>query len=428
MLTEVDRGKGLADELLDRLLRRSGLSQVDRALATELVYGTLRWRGTIDAMLERAMGGPPQGLSPRLRNLLRMGAYQVLFLRIPHYAAVHETVELSKRLPGATSLANALLRRICREGWGLLPEGRDELERLSLRWSHPRWMVEAMARLVGTEEVERLLEANNLPPPLTVRVNTLRTSRDELLRELQGLGLEAVPTRWSPDGIELRGTSDPRQLPPYREGRLWVQDEASQLAAHLLGARPGERVLDLCAAPGGKCGHLAQLMGDRGRIVAVDVSPRRVRLLRAGMRRLGVRTVEARCLDASRPLGLGAFDRVLADVPCSGLGALRRHPELKWRRRPEDIPRFVSLQRALLLQATRALAPGGTLLYATCTLLPEENEGVVDYLLGQCPGLRLDDLSEHFPHWRPLFEGGMLRLYPHRHGTDGFFAARLTKA
>jgi len=427
VLTEVDRGPYPADELLDRRLRRSGLARGDRSLATELVYGTLRWRETIDAVLEQALGKPPQRLSPRLCNLLRLGAYQVLFLRIPHYAAVHETVELAKGMPGVSPLVNALLRRICREGWDLLPEGRDSLERLSIRWSHPRWMVETFSRLLGWEEVEDLLRANNLPPPLTIRTNTLRTTRPQLLQELQQLGLEAIPTPWSPEGIELRSASDPRELPPYREGKFWVQDEASQLVVHLLGVRPGERVLDLCAAPGGKTGHLAQLMGDRGRIVALDVSPRRVRLLRSGMRRLGVRAVEVHCLDASRPFDLGRFDRILADVPCSGLGVLRRHPELKWRRREEDLQQLISLQRSLLLQALQALTPCGTLLYVTCTLTEEENDQMVSFLLQRCPQLRLDDLAECFPQWQELFEGGVLRLYPHRHGTDGFFAARLTK-
>jgi 16S rRNA (cytosine967-C5)-methyltransferase len=429
VLVRVETTDAFADVLLGERLARSDLAGPDLALATRLVYGTLAWQGRLDHHLRTLVRTPLDRLDPPVRAALRLGLYQLLFLdRIPDYAAVDASVRLVRDLGrGAAGLVNAVLRRAAARTPDLpQPEAADDpLERLAVEWSHPRWLVERWASAFGMAEVPHLLAANNVPGPTAVRANRLRTTRESLLAELGATGVDAVAGRWADDAVVVEGAAARlRTLPAWREGRLAFQGEASQLVTALLGLRAG-RLLDVCAAPGGKACHAAAILAGAGRVVAADRRLAGARRIRAEAARLGA-TVAVAVGDARQPSFAGAFDAVLVDAPCSGLGTLRRHPELRWRRRPEDIARLAAVQREMLAGVAPLVRPGGVLVYAVCTLAREENEDVVAAFRATHPGF----VVEHAAHAARLpaelvTTDGFLQTVPHRHGLDGFFAARL---
>lgn len=423
-LLAIDRGAP-AKEALDAALASSRLNRLDRALCTELVYGVTRRRLTLDYELSLLLTPPGAKLSPRIRNLLRLGLYQLRYLsRVPPYAAVSESVALARRGggEGAARLVNAVLRRALREPPPPPPS-------LAVATSHPEWLVERWVRRLGEEEARALLEANNATPPLVVRVNRLRTSPPVLMEALAKEGVQARPGRWCPDSLILEDGPPVAELRAFRAGMFTVQDESSMLAVMALDPRPGQMVLDIAAAPGGKASYCAERMGDRGHVVANDVDRERARLIEATARRLGLRSLAISVADARQLPAMfgGRCDRVLADVPCSGLGVLARRPDLRWRKGPEDLQRLPAFQLELVQAAARCLRPGGALVYSTCSTEPEENEGVVEALLRSEPGLRLDDLGPYLPPSLGASGSGMLQLWPHRHGTDGFFLARIVR-
>ena len=436
ILLKVETRKAYADILLDHSLKTAILSARDRALLTQLVYGTLRWRGKLDWSLSRLLRRPLADMDGYLRNLLRLTLYQTLFLdKVPDYAAVHEGVELAKRYGGtrAGGLVNAVARRLLREKEHLAnpdPEA-DVVLRLSVSWSHPDWLVRRWLGYFGERDTEALLQANNEEPSLVLRVNRLKGDREALIEKLRAAGLDAAPALWSPQAIYLRMASPVDQLPGFQEGLFLIQGEASQLVGFLLDPKPGERILDGCAAPGGKATHLAELMEDRGEIAATDISARGLEKLKQNVRRLALTSVRPVQADVSRQLtGVLAlpYDRILADVPCSGLGTLRSHPEAKWQREENDIERLGQLQKKILNQLSSYLKAGGTLVYATCTLTREENEQVVEDFLHRHKEFVLENAAEFLPEdARQMLCGNYLLALPHKHGTDGFFAARMRK-
>lgn len=437
VLSRVEAG-AFADLALDSVLRQAGtLDPRDRGLATELVYGILRRRGRLDFALARFCRTPLPKLETKVLDLLRLGAYQIMETeRVPERAAVHTTVELARRegLERATGFINGVLRSLARERekirWpkpSTNPKGA-----LEHGCSLPAWMAGRWIWDLGAPEALALGEAMTLQAPFTLRVNTLKNSREEYLERLREAGHEGKPTRYAPEGIILTARG-PGPLPGDAEGLYQVQDEASMLVAHLLAPQPGEAILDACAAPGGKTTHLAALAGNRGRILALDLHPQRAALVAEGARRLGCDGIETRPWDLSVPpnfLSPGSFDRILVDAPCSGLGVMRRNPEIRWRRTPEDLPPLADLQRTILANVAPLLRPGGALLYSVCTFTPEETQEVVDDFLLERPEFSRDDLrSDSPPGWSELFDdGGALRTLPHRHGAmDAFFAVRLRK-
>jgi 16S rRNA (cytosine967-C5)-methyltransferase len=437
VLDRVDRGGAYADLALHAALRTEDIHTGDRALATELVYGTLRWRGRLDHMLSHVVDRPLDELEPIVRSLLRLGAYQIVFLdRVPAATAVDQTVR-SARAAGverAAGLANAVLRRLAREHASIrFPALEDDpVGHLTHALSLPEWLAAQWIEELGPAEAAALANALNEVPPLTARVNILRTSRDELLEELRPRfpGVRRAPL--APHGLLLDHSGAPGADPAFREGRFTVQDEASQLVAFALGAEPGERVLDVCAAPGTKTTALAEAVGRHGSVLALDRHARRLDLVARDARRLGLDWVSARVYDASHDLARVAparsFDRVLVDAPCSGLGTLRRNPDARWRVHQDHLQSLAATQSALLARAAAALRPGGALVYSTCTLTPGENEAVVRSFLEGGSGFRLAPREAHPAAVRPLLgEDGFLRCWPHRHGTDGFFAARLER-
>ncbi len=435
ILDRVDRHQAYADVLLNARLEEAALPQADGALLTRMVYGALRWRGRIDWVLGTLLRDPLDDLDPRLRNLLRLGAYELLFLdRVPSYATVNELVSLAKRRagPGKAGMVNAVLRRIARrerDAWSP-PAASGSTTDLAALVSHPLWLVDMWREQFGDEEGRRLMEADNHEAPLVLRANRLRISRDALVERLRSRGVEAEPGTWSPLAVRLRGSASPAALPEFREGLCQVQGEASQAVSLLAGPEPGMRVLDVCAAPGGKTTHMAELMDDRGEVVACDVSERGLAKLAENVRRLGLRGVRAEVRDATRGLAVESdtFDRVLVDAPCSGLGTLRAHPEIRWRRTLKDLPRLAALQARILDRAASRVRPGGILVYATCTLSRAENEQVVEGFLDRHGDFVVEDAAAHLPETtRSMTAGRYLLALPHRHDTDGFFAVRMRR-
>ena len=430
VLRGVDERDAYANLLLPALLHARGLEGRDAAFATELTYGTLRSLGTYDTVLAVSVDRPLASLDPPLLDVLRLGAHQVLALRVPAHAAVSASVELAREVlgEGRARLVNAVLRRVAQRGldsWlaELAPlEADDPVGRLALLHAHPRWVVEAFRDALGGDlaETARLLEADNTRPAVTLAVRPGLGGREELLAG------GAMPARWSPYGAYLAG-GDPGALPTVRDGRAGVQDEGSQLVALALAsaplAGPDRRWLDLCAGPGGKSALLAGLAGERGgRLLANELQPHRARLVASTVG--GAADVVVG--DGTRPAWHRAsFDRVMVDAPCTGLGALRRRPESRWRRSPEDVERLGPLQRALLRGALDSARSGGLVAYVTCSPHLAETRTVVADVLGERPDVTQLDARAALPEMPALGDGPDVQLWPHRHGTDAMYLALL---
>jgi 16S rRNA (cytosine967-C5)-methyltransferase len=415
VLTRVERDGAYASIALEAAMASArGIEPRDAALVGELVHGTLRRQMALDSALERAAERPIARLEIGVRTLLRMGAYQLLYLdRVPARAAVHETVELCKArgLARAAGLANAILRRLAREP--IIPLPADPVERLSVEESHPLWLVRRWVDQLGLEEASALCRTNNLPAPLALRTNLKRGSREALLELLRAARPDASieAGRFSPAAILLLGAGPPARLPGYAQGLFQVQDEAAQLVGSLLSPTLDSPTLDVCAAPGGKSCHLAELGGD---VIAIDLSLRKLVRGRSEAERLGLK-LRWLVADATQPLPVPDRSQahVLVDAPCSGLGTVRRHPELRYRRQPEDLPRLADLQLSILRRAAPAVRPGGVLVYSVCSNEPEEGLAQRDRILSELPDFSAD--SEVFLTW------------PHQQGMDGFSSFRIRR-
>jgi 16S rRNA (cytosine967-C5)-methyltransferase len=411
--------------VLDSVLDELGLEDPrEAAFATELAYGTTRRLLTLDPLLASFSARRLETLEDRVLAALRIGAYQLFFTRVPRHAAVADTIEALKSLglERAAGFVNAILRKVASHET-LPPPGGDEAQRLATEHSHPVWLVKRWLAHFGAERTQAMLAADNQPPSVVIRTNTTRLSRDELLAQLLDAGVSAKATSLSPLGITLQSSGRVEELYGYAEGLWQVQDEAAQLVTLFAQVPPGARVLDTCAAPGGKSCHLAQT----SRVVALDLHANKLPKVAAEAARLGLGdriTLEA--TDASKPLreGLGEFDAVCVDAPCSGLGTLRRHPELRYRRKEADIAGLAALQRAILESAQARVRPGGLLVYAVCTTEPSEGADQIELFLRSHPEFTSEPPRglEALPTWQ-----GHLRTLPGPEGLDGFFAARLRK-
>ncbi len=437
VLERVSSAGAYADLLLHSALGRSTLNAPDRAFATDLVYGTLRWRGTIDYYLSHFVDQDLAKLEPLVASTLQLGAYQLLRAkRVPASAAVDQSVRCIRAagMGRATGLVNAVLRRLSLEHHKIaLPSVEDDpVAHLTHALSLPRWLAERWIERCGVEGAVALARASNEVPPLAIRANRLRGDAGDLLRALRERFPDAAACRFARDGIVLGRRGNPASDPSFLAGRFTVQDEASQLVVALLDPQPGERVLDLCAAPGGKTTAIAERVGASGCVVAVDRNTRRLDLVRRAVRRLGLEGVRTAARDATRPLDEiapeGGFDRILVDAPCSGLGTLRRNPDAKWRVRPGDPARLAELQRSLVDNAAAVLRPGGALVYSACTMLPEENEAIARHFARRSRDFRPIPRAA-VPREVDAVVGsdGFLRTFPHTHDTDAFFAARFER-
>lgn len=418
----------------------------DRALCYELVLGCLRRQLWLDRLIEHyAAGRPAHRLDAPVRRALRLGLYQLRFLtRIPPSAAVNESVNLAHeaRLRSAANFINAVLRRATREpDYDPATQAASELERLSVATSHPAWLIERWMKFFGAVEAESFAHANNLMPPVAFRVNSLRANREEVFARLGAAGIEAKPSRIAPEAWRIEGAGGAsgnsgrsagsvgggaasllRAL--VSEGMIYMQDEASQLVGHLVGARAGQRVLDVCAAPGSKTTQIAALSNGAAFVVAGDLHAHRLRTLGETAARQGLENIRMVAYDAESaplPFATGAFERVLVDAPCTGTGTLRHNPEIRWRISPADIADLASRQRRILAHAAQAVSAGGRLVYSTCSVEPEENEDVVSAFLETHAAFKL--LSPVETPEQLLTKVGAARTWPQRDGTDGFFVA-----
>jgi 16S rRNA (cytosine967-C5)-methyltransferase len=422
-----------ADRAFRAQADRHELTGRERAFSMRLAYGAVQRRATLDFLIERLTDRPIKRLDPALAAALRIGLYQVAYLDgVPEHAAVNETVELAKRRrrPGH-QLVNAVMRRATREARAIVDSlGEATPAEAALRHSHPKWIAELWWHELGSEDAIALMRQNNEPPESAVRANTLRVTPAELASSLAADGARSRRDPAIPEALVLTSPYDVHGSPPFQRGALMPQSRASMLVARALDPQPGEQVLDLCAAPGAKATHIAALMRDEGRVVAIDIQAGRARTVENNSLRLGAQCVEVRTGDARESDHGGEFDRVLVDPPCSDLGTLQSRPDVRWRKRPAQVAGLAALQREILDAAAVSVRPGGRLVYSTCTVSAAENERQIEDFLGRHEAFSPVDLSGPYsqePATGPSNRGRFLRTLPHRHGTDGFFIAALER-
>ena len=424
VLEKCRRAGAWSDAVLGSVMDANGLLGRDRSFCAALCYGVLQNRMLLDHLIEGCSLLPFGKIEPKVLDLLRLSAYQILFMdRVPNAAAVDSAVQLSKRLryARASGFVNAVLRHMA-AGQLALP-AEQTAEALSLRWSHPLWLTERFISLLGQDEAARLLECDNAPVPITVQTNTLRTDTETLLSSLLAKGLSAQRHPWLPDCIQISGGSV-QALPEFQNGEFYVQDAAAKLAVTVAGPQKGQRILDVCAAPGGKTFAAAILSGG-AEIIACDLHENKLKRIAEGAKRLGLEKITLRAMDARafQPEYREQFDLVIADVPCSGLGVIRKKPDVRYKS-PDTLSGLPKIQSEILKTVSAYVKPGGTLLYSTCTVLPEENSDVCTAFLDGNADFTYEDFN--LPDGSES-QNGMLQLWPQRHGTDGFFIAKLRK-
>lgn len=406
------------------------LSSLDRRFISELVFGTTKMRRRLDYVLGLFLERKIDELTPWIRNILRMGIYQIDFLdKIPHSAAVDESVKLTKTFghKGTVALVNAVLRSYLRDRTRVEFPAWEEnrVENVALFYSFPSWMVEEWLRIFGEEETIKLCETFNRRPRLSCRINSLKIDKANLEEMLEREGVKFKRGKFVDEFYHIESKVGLARFAPLRKGLLYFQDESAGLPVLLLDPQPGELIVDLCAAPGGKSTFIAQRMKDQGQVVAVDISEGKLKTVEENCRRLGIRSVALCCADAT-DFSCDPVDRVSVDAPCSALGTLGRNSDARWRKRKEDIFRLRELQVEILLNAAKLLKEGGVLVYSTCTLMPEENEQVIERFLGERADFELADPSPYVDP-RLVAQDGMVHTLPHVHKLDGSFACRLEK-
>ncbi len=407
----------------------------EAAFAAYLTYGVLQNRALLDFCLDALVSGPFHKLEPFVRDVLRLGAFQILFMdRVPDSAAVSEAVEMVKRHRRARSagLVNAVLRRLSRERGGTRGEERfsdlpreSRAEYLALRYSHPKWLVERLLVLLGPEETEAYLREDNAPAGVVIQRNPLQCTRTQWEDYWREDKASLTPHPWLPDCWTLTGGGNLEARDAFQKGWFQVQDAGARIAAGIAAPEPGERALDVCAAPGGKSCAMAMEMENRGEIVACDIHPHKLELIRKNAERLGIGCIETKLVDGreNRAEWNGRFQSVLCDVPCSGLGIIRKKPDIRYKD-PEALRNLPKIQREILENAGRYVAPGGVLVYVTCTVLPEENEGVSGDFLENHPEFRLESFA--LPGREGVTEG-QITLWPQRDRTDGFYICKMRR-
>ena len=430
VLISVRTSEAWADASLKAHLAEDRFSSADAALATRLVYGVLQNQLLLDFWIGTYCSQRPDHLQAPLTDILRLGVYQIVFLdRIPDSAAVNESVNLAKQFgrARASGLVNAVLRKIVSHKENLpRPEDCDTVKSLSITHSHPRWLVKRLIRILGEDEADAFLEADNRAVPTTIQCNSLRNTPEELLAELTDSGVTAAPHSWVPGCFELSSTGDLTALSAFQEGRFLVQDAAARLVAYAAAPRPGMRVIDVCAAPGGKSFDTAIAMWNQGRIFSCDLYENKLKRIQEGAKRLGLTCISTTVADGRAPHAdwVESADLVLVDVPCSGLGIIRKKPDIRYKN-PNLLENLPVLQTAILENAATYVKPGGTLIYSTCTILPEENEQVTDAFLAEHTAFSRESFC--FPVPVGTVGSGQITLWPQRNDTDGFYICRMKR-
>jgi 16S rRNA (cytosine967-C5)-methyltransferase len=430
ILNRIERTDSYLDKLLDVELRSDELNDLDKRFLTELTHGVVRWKTRLDFIIEQFCKNKFAMQDPNIRNAMRVALYQILFLsKIPHAAAVNEAVEFVKKIRGqkAANLVNAVLRNIIRN-LNKLPtpdHETDPVQYLSIMYSHPSWMVKRWVDRYGLYETEQLLSANNERPTIVVRANTLKTTADELVKLFEERNIRNTRSKYLENFIKVGHLSGIYNLDLFEKGYFSVQDESSGLVVKLLDPKPGETVIDLCSAPGGKTTFIGELMKNQGKIIAVDKYEHRLNLVKQSCERLGVENVEFIPKDALE-VDVEPADKILVDAPCSGLGVIQKKPDIKWQRELSDIRNLAKTQIELLEKASKLVKNGGVIVYSTCTIEPEENIEVVKEFLSRHPEFKIDDARNYLPS--DIVNGeGCMETYPHKHDMDGGFAVRLIK-
>ena len=429
ILLAVDKNQAYSNLLLHQTIEKYKLDVKDRGLLTEITYGTLQHKLTLDYYLEPFIHGK---VDLWVRWLLRMSLYQMHYLsRIPAHAAVNEAVEIAKRRghKGIASMVNGILRSILREGVRSTNDIKDPNERLAIETSHPQWLVDRWVESYGYEETAEMLRENNIQPVQTVRVNTTKATVENVLTTLEREGVKAVRSEVMPECVHLQ-TGQAARTAAFRHGLITIQDESSMLPANVLNPQPGMKVLDMCAAPGGKTTHMAEKMKNEGSILAMDLHPKKLDLIEENTARLGLEIVQTAPVDGRKAasfLPKESFDAVLVDAPCSGLGVMRRKPDIKYTKREEDLESLQTIQLAILDNAAQVLKAGGRLVYSTCTVDKQENEGTVKLFLDQHPEMESESLTNLPEKLLAKQNNGMLQVFPQDFGSDGFFVAAFRK-
>ncbi len=430
VLVDIEKNKAYSNLTLNHAIEKESLHKKDIGLLTEIVYGTLQRRDALDFMLSRFV---KRDIEQWVRMLLRLSAYQLAYLdRVPEHAVLFEAVEIAKKRghQGIASMVNGVLRAMQRQGTPSFEDIYDDLERLSIETSHPRWLIDEWMERFGYEDTKAMCEINVTAPVQTARVNVLRISVEEAIERLQSEGVEASISE-AREGIRIARGNIIR-TESFKEGLLTIQDESSMLVAYALGAEEHDRILDSCAAPGGKATHIAELLRNTGEVVALDIHDHKIKLIENHIKRLRLKNVHAQKLDArfANEQYVGeSFDKILIDAPCSGLGVLRRKPEAKYTKTKNDIASLAALQLKILQALAPLLKKGGTLVYSTCTVMKEENEQVIHNFLEKNKDFSQDHtLVDRMPEGvRKYVQDGQLQLLPHYFGTDGFFICSLKR-
>lgn len=432
-------GEYAGNYLEDIFTKNPGFDERDRGFISNLIQGVIRYRLRLDYIIGGFSKTPVKKIDITVLNILRLAIYQIYFMdRVPESAAVDRAVEQAKTLKGqqhVVPFVNGILRNICRNKDGVKFPDRKKatVKYLSNYYSFPLWLTQRCLDEKGLADTEALFEAQNCFPTVNIRVNRVKATADELGKALADEGIDAVHAEYVPDCLILTNFSGRiERLSSFKKGLFQVQDQAAQAVSWLLGVKPGQTILDVCAGLGGKSSHLMELMGGKGSVTALDTDKRRLEMLYENARRLGLKNIKSVVADASEPFPdnlKGAFDRVLIDAPCSGLGTIGRHPDIKWNRSEIDIKRISRIQRKILENSFEAVKPGGLILYVVCTYTREENRTVIDNFLQKNSGASLVDMNNNAPLWaRNLIDNdGFFRSYPHTHKMDGFFAALIKK-
>lgn len=414
----------------------SKFTPLDRAFISEIVYGTIKYKLRLDYIISKLSSIKMSRISPYIMNILRMGFYQIMFMdRVPDSAAVDECVKLAKKYGniGASKFVNGMLRNYIRNQDSIVyPENKtDPIAYLSVFYSYPEWIVRLLINDYGYDFTEQFLIFENKAPSINVRINSLKTDKESVRNSLLKDGVDVFDGEYTEDSLTLKGVPGIENLEEFNDGLITVQDESSMLAALILSPKPGDFVMDVCSAPGTKSTYIAELMGNNGSIISGDISREKLKLVLQNAKRLGIDIIKTVCQDASTTDGeyISKADRVLVDAPCSGLGIMRKKPEIRWNREPSDIKELSALQKSILLASSKYVQIGGVLVYSTCTVVKEENINVINNFVKENGDFIMDDISDLVPDKlkRESCRKGYLELFPNIDKTDGFFIARMKR-
>lgn len=433
-LYQIDVEKAYSNLILQKLLRNFGGSELDRAFITELVYGSVRWKYTLDWLISRFTNKPLKKTDPWTRNILRLGVYQLIFLnKVPSFAACNESVKLSKKYnKKAAGFVNGVLRNIARHRNKIDYPSREKtpVKYLAVKHSFQPWMVRRWLKRYGFDFTDELCHALNTRHDFCIRVNSLKIEKPELKKLLKEQSYELRESLFVPEALYINNPGDIEKNEYYLKGYFQPQDEGSMLVSHVLDPKPDDVVVDVCSAPGGKTTHIAQLMNNKGTIISRDIHPHKIKLVENICRRMGITIVKAEVFDGLKvdEKLVSKADRVLVDVPCSGFGIINRKPDIKWAKAPNDIKQLSDIQYKLLKNASKYVKPGGILVYSTCTLEPEENQNVVESFLKQHSNFELlTDYPVCLKDLKAVEKKGFIQTYPNKHKIDGFFISKMVR-